>query len=87
MLEGGFEELVFCNECWAQFITASGLAMGLVYPTEDGATPEATESEPAGPLTGDDEQDEDVPEREPVTVPEGAATEDQRPAPDDPAPY
>jgi len=87
MLEGGFEELVFCNECWAQFITASGLAMGLIYPGEPA---EIEPDEAPGPEPVDianDHDGPDHPDRVQATVPEGAATEDQRPDQDDPAPY
>ena len=86
-LDGDYQSADFCADHWAEFVVATALTMGLVYADE------STEFEPGkapGPEPDDDgaKEAEDGPEpRTPVTVPEGAATEDQRPDQDDPAPY
>lgn len=86
-LDGAFEVADFCQDHWGEFIVASALAMGLVYPPESAAQQPPTAGPPAEDAAAAINGDQGEPAPEAVTVPAGAATEDQRPDAGDPAPY
>lgn len=86
-MDDDYAQEPFCATCWAQFIAAAGRAMFGPFASENAATTESTPAGQDGDQGADQGDGPDTQEMEPVTVPAGAATTDQRPDAGDPAPF